>query len=108
MKKVVISLFFSVGLVLSSCNKQTSTEPQDSSKSPVDAQGTHETEQETKSGKETNPELFARLAVQEDPMCGMSFTEYPIADTFKTKDGKVYGFCSPHCKDEFAKHQATN
>ena len=43
----------------------------------------------------------ASLARPDDPVCGMSVKE-GVNDT-ATVDGKLYGFCSSGCKDEFIK-----
>jgi YHS domain-containing protein len=39
------------------------------------------------------------LAMQTDTVCGMDL-KYGVADTL-TADGKIYGFCSSSCKNEF-------
>ncbi len=44
------------------------------------------------------------LARLDDPVCGMSVKE-GVNDT-ATVDGKLYGFCSTGCKDEFIKEPA--
>jgi len=41
-----------------------------------------------------------------DPVCGMAITAAAVGDT-ANYNGKVYGFCSKHCKDEFEKNPAT-
>lgn len=46
--------------------------------------------------------LKSSLASSKCLPCGdMELTEGEIADTM-TVDGKVYGFCSPECKESFA------
>jgi len=39
-----------------------------------------------------------------DPICGMEAAEH-VSDTIHY-EGKVYGFCSSGCKEEFAKNPA--
>ncbi|WP_347219609.1 YHS domain-containing protein [Chryseobacterium sp.] len=39
---------------------------------------------------------------EEDPICHMKTAEF-LKDTATYKN-KVYGFCSPYCKDEFKKN----
>ncbi|MCZ2355149.1 MAG: hypothetical protein LC115_00445 [Bacteroidia bacterium] len=85
-----------------STNSSTSTE-QHEEHSAHDEHGM--SEDNAKPGKDATPELFASLTVKEDPICGMSFAEYPISDTLRTAEGKLYGFCSAHCKEEFEKHK---
>lgn len=41
------------------------------------------------------------FAVKKDLVCGMPVSA-GISDTFRYKD-KLYGFCSPECKEEFVK-----
>lgn len=41
-----------------------------------------------------------KLAIKLDPVCQMSMDQHPIADT-TTYMGKLYGFCSPGCKEAF-------
>ncbi|HXH17464.1 MAG TPA: YHS domain-containing protein [Chitinophagales bacterium] len=41
-----------------------------------------------------------KLSVKLDPVCQMSMDQHPIADTM-TYQGKLYGFCSPGCKEAF-------
>lgn len=49
---------------------------------------------------------LADLARKDDPFCEMTLEEGHIADT-AIYEGKTYGFCSSHCKDEFRKDPAT-
>jgi len=42
------------------------------------------------------------LSDSKDYVCGMTLSEGNIADTMQY-DGKVYGFCSSACKEEFSK-----
>ncbi|MBL0310446.1 MAG: YHS domain-containing protein [Bacteroidetes bacterium] len=42
------------------------------------------------------------LATNKDFVCGMKVEAGQIADT-ATYEGKIYGFCSKECKDEFVK-----
>lgn len=41
-----------------------------------------------------------KLAVKIDPVCQMSMENHPIADTL-TYNGKLYGFCSDGCMNDF-------
>ncbi|GIV34645.1 MAG: hypothetical protein KatS3mg031_2180 [Chitinophagales bacterium] len=41
-----------------------------------------------------------QLSAKVDPVCRMSMDQHPIADTMTYK-GKLYGFCSPGCKEAF-------
>src|SRR4051812_24370339 len=44
---------------------------------------------------------MASLAMSSDPVCGMSITG-DVGDT-STYKGKLYGFCSASCKEDFVK-----
>jgi YHS domain-containing protein len=44
---------------------------------------------------------LASLALPDDPVCGMALSD-GVADTL-TYNGKLYGFCSPGCKEDFLK-----
>lgn len=48
---------------------------------------------------ETKDFSGVKFASDKDPACGMPLSA-GITDT-ATVDGKIYGFCSPECKDEF-------
>lgn len=49
----------------------------------------------------SNKSLIA-LANDKDPVCGMPVNSADVTDT-TLYDGKVYGFCSEGCKDDFLK-----
>lgn len=46
------------------------------------------------------------LATNKDFVCGMEVSDGGIADT-ASYEGKLYGFCSSECKDEFVKNPAS-
>lgn len=46
-----------------------------------------------------------KFAQDTDPVCEMSIKD-GVADT-ATVNGKLYGFCSPVCKEDFVKNAAT-
>lgn len=46
---------------------------------------------------------LASLADTKDHVCGMDLSPEGVTDTLH-HDGKVYGFCAPECKAEFAKN----
>ena len=52
------------------------------------------------------PRSAVRIVNQTDPVCGMSLSA-GFADTLNYQ-GKIYGFCSKHCKDGFIKNRASN
>ena len=52
------------------------------------------------------PRLAVKIVNQTDPVCGMSLSA-GFADTLNYQ-GKIYGFCSKHCKDGFIKIHASN
>lgn len=70
------------------------------------------TKQEPKT-EETTPAVTAeaaqpdvkvsQLATNKDFACGMDLADGGIADT-TTYEGKLYGFCSHECKEEFLKN----
>ncbi len=41
-----------------------------------------------------------KLSHKLDPVCQMGMEQHPIADTMTYKE-KLYGFCSPGCKEAF-------
>ncbi len=60
-------------------------------------------ENETPKEKEAFKFTAAQLSTTKDYVCGMDLDEDEmIADTMLF-EGKIYGFCHPGCKEEFAK-----
>jgi YHS domain-containing protein len=90
MKK--ISLLIVAGLtVLVSCNQQATTTKTEETMTPA--------KEETKAIQVK----LAEFATPKDLYCGMDLEEGAIADT-TTYQGKLYGFCSTECKQEFVKN----
>jgi YHS domain-containing protein len=51
---------------------------------------------------QTVNKLDVKVVNANDPVCGMSTAEH-LSDTIQY-NGKIYGFCSETCKNEFAKN----
>ena len=51
---------------------------------------------------QTAHKLDVEVVNPQDPVCGMNTSEH-LSDTIQYA-GKVYGFCSETCKNEFAKN----
>ena len=89
--KIVASIFLLFSIIIQlSCGGDRSNKPANEAVKPVANTG------------ESNERAFAniRFASAFDTSCGMPLTA-GIADTLHVS-GKVYGFCSKECKDEFA------
>jgi YHS domain-containing protein len=89
MKKILIVLFV---VTLASC-KQKQAEPE-AIIAPALVQDTTQ---------QAKPKI--ELALNEDPVCKMTVGN-DYADT-TMYNGKIYGFCSPDCKEEFLKNPAS-
>lgn len=89
MKFSKIIFFCAVGLILSSCGNLSNKETKSSAPVP----------------KKTIGIAVTSLALKNDPVCGMDIKKGEISDT-TTYEGKIYGFCSIDCKDEFIKAPA--
>ncbi|MFN8286830.1 MAG: YHS domain-containing protein [Chitinophagales bacterium] len=87
MKKVLLIVVIACGLF--SCNQGSPETKKAETNSPAP--------EETK----INVKL-TQLSSDVDHVCGMSITDDGINDT-ASYDGKLYGFCSKECKDEFVK-----
>jgi YHS domain-containing protein len=88
--KIAGALFIPLALLASSCNQQ-----------PKEATTFHSP---AYSASDTAKPKFTRDMVDnlKDPSCGMPLTA-GIDDTLHY-NGKVYGFCSDECRDEFRKN----
>lgn len=87
MKKIVyimVSL-----LILSSCKKE-------------EVKKEMKEEKEVGFEKPSNPLNDLKYDNKIDFYCNMDITKYGVSDTVSYK-GKLYGFCSKMCKDEFVK-----
>lgn len=78
-------------LLLFACNQQ-SAKPEVVTDTPANSMEANESDIKID---------LAQLAGDKDLVCGMSL-KGGISDTV-TYNGKLYGFCSPDCKDEFIK-----
>ncbi len=87
MKKVLLMTALACGLF--SCNQGSPETTKSETNSPAPAEG------------KMNVKL-AQLSSDMDYVCGMSITDDGISDT-ASYEGKLYGFCSKECKDEFVK-----
>lgn len=84
-----------IGLaVVLSCNKK------EAKAHPHDHSDSMETESTYKDPK--NPLNKLTYASKIDFACNMDVSKYGVSDTVTYK-GKLYGFCSPVCKDQFIK-----
>lgn len=91
MKKIL--LIAGIAVVLS-CNKK------EAKAHPHDHPQAMETEDSYKNPK--NPLNKLTYASKTDLSCKMDITKYEVTDTVTYK-GKLYGFCSTVCKDDFMK-----
>lgn len=90
MKKLFFTANILMVLALASCNSKT--------------------EQKAETAPAPEPKKMeiklSDLSINKDFVCGMSLEEGGVADT-TSYDGKLYGFCSPECKTEFAKNPSS-
>ena len=86
MKFSKIMFFCAAGLILTSCGNLSKKETKSTAPAP----------------KKTIDIAVASLALKIDPVCGMPAKKGEIGDT-ATYEGKIYGFCSSGCKEEFLK-----
>lgn len=85
-----IASFSILGLMLISCNKEKSKQDNFEVK--------HISHEEMKASTKLDVAVVNDL----DPICGMKTADH-LSDT-ATYEGKVYGFCSTMCKEEFLKN----
>lgn len=91
MKKFL--LIAGIAIVLSCNKKETKAHPHDHP---------HTMESETMSKDLKNPLNKLTYASKMDFTCNMDLSKYGVSDTVTYK-GKLYGFCSSVCKDDFMK-----
>ena len=87
MKKVMFYGVLAISLALGACNQKAAA-PKADDKMATDSK--------------TVKIKLSELASNKDPNCEMTVEEGSIADT-ATYQGKIYGFCSSECKEDFLK-----
>lgn len=93
MKNALFAVILSGGLVFASCNNQSKENNVTKSDTPV-------------ANVDTAKFTSAMVDNKRDPSCGMPVSA-DIEDTVHYK-GKVLGFCSKDCKDDFLKDPEKN
>jgi YHS domain-containing protein len=89
-KKVLFYFSFCLAFLLGACNRQNN-------KTNNDVPAT--------SQSQSTPYKNIEFASDKDLVCGMPL-KYGVGDTAHY-EGKIYGFCSTVCKDEFLKSPAS-
>jgi YHS domain-containing protein len=92
MKKIFLSVL--VTFALFACN-----DSKNSDKKPATSEEKKEESHAMEMKSETKDFSGIQFASQKDTICGMPLTA-GVSDT-AVVDGKIYGFCSPECKDSF-------
>lgn len=92
MKQLLLSATMLITLAFSACNQK----PEQKTEMAAS------TEEKSK----TLEVKVSDLATNKDFVCGMEVSDGGISDT-ASYEGKLYGFCSVECKDEFVKNPAS-